>query len=136
MPDATVDCGSADSTGFVEPPLPLPRRTDDTRCQLNGTRGDALPRVLPEPMLDPLRFERTLGVTALPGQPQVLFVFEQRGLVHRVDHAQTLAKSWVVLATSGRVGARQTQEDLRYELTLGETTPATPSASTSAAAAR
>src|SRR5262245_44466999 len=53
--DASADA-AAPSGAFVEPPLAPPQRTGDTRCQLPGTRADALPRLQAQPILDPLRF--------------------------------------------------------------------------------
>ena len=95
--DASIDAADSGPRGFVEPPLRLPLRSDDTGCRLTGTRADALPRVQPEAVLDALRFAQARGITAAPGDSGALFVLEQQGLVHRVDLTAAPATSRVVL---------------------------------------
>jgi uncharacterized repeat protein (TIGR03806 family) len=95
-----ADGGSDAATGpapWVEPPLRMPQRSAATECRLPGTRADALPRVQPEPLGGELRFPLALGTATRADREDLLFVFEQSGVLHRVDRAATPASSQVVL---------------------------------------
>jgi uncharacterized repeat protein (TIGR03806 family) len=98
-----LDSAIAPPVAFVEPPLALPARTGEQQCQLSGTRANALPRLQVEPLLGELRFTQAHGIATRPGARELLFVFEQHGLLHRVDVQASPAVAQTVLDLSARV---------------------------------
>jgi uncharacterized repeat protein (TIGR03806 family) len=98
-----TDAAIAPPVTWVEPPLSLPRRSGEQQCQLTGTRSDALPRLQAEPLLGALRFAQAQGIATRPDAPQRLFVFEQHGLLHRVDLQAEPASAQVVLDLTATV---------------------------------
>jgi glucose/arabinose dehydrogenase len=85
---SSADAGSPDDAGDPASDaavlVPLPTRSADQHCVLQGTPSDALPRIGLE-RVEGVRFPRAAQVLARSSEPDALYVVEQGGQLVRIE---------------------------------------------------